>query len=1397
MKRQLNFRFLGIAILVVVLLGGGAIGMHYFQTKRNAGYLLARGEQAEKDGDTAAATGYYLRYLVFRPDDARAWGRYGLLLADDAKSRREKERAFLTLERALRDDPEQTEVRRRAADLAFELGRFADAKVHIEALPSYQENDPELLELFAQCEAAEGQTTKAAAAFEKAISAAPHRIEPYVQLAAIYRQMDQPNTADQVMDRLAKANPTSSEARLARAKYFRTHGQTETAGQELKAARSGSNQNDPEVMLESADFARSQGKFDEARDFLVRGLELKDSRFQRELARLELQVGNRERAVELLREAATINPDSSNDMLNLADQFLDAGESAAARDLIDRLEQMEGNSPLVQYLRGRLHLSEGKLADAVNLLERVRPEFVRVKDLAVRIDILLAECYDRMGQPDQRLAACRRAAEINPNLALVRLALADALVATGELDEAIVNYQAVITQIPDARLPLARARMWQNLRQPASRRDFSSAIAVLDEAPDQTKQKVEYQLTRADILVAQGKREEARKLMESARDQDPTEVRYWIVLANLAAADRNPDAGLVVLKTASEQVGDQVELRLAQAGLMLRRKPNPADFRSLEKGADALSEADRDRLQLGLAEIYLRAESPADAERLLRLVADRQPNNLVVLTRLLDILITKGDPAEVGELVTRLRNAEQGTAGQDQGVLWRFAEAYQHWLTYRKDPTATTALNQARGQLAEIKKRRPGWSRAPLLEAQIEDVEGNVEAAINNYQLAIQLGARDLNIVRRLVELLGSRRRFDEAQEVINTVANQPAALPEDFRRFAVGLAIIRQDSQEQTLDLIEQAINKDSTDFRDHVLRGQVYANLERIEDAEAAYRRAVSVAPTAPEPRLYLVAFLKRIGQDDKAKREVELASRELPAASRAQILGALYDVIGDRDAAEKHYLAQISATPTDRTAVRGLAMFYITSGEVAKAEQLLTTIIRANPQTTAERRDRQWARRTLALALVSTGDYANGTRAVALINENIREQPGSAEDLRARALILAVRPGSRRQSIQDLEDSFARLRPNPAEEFMLARLYELDGNWVKARDRFEGLLSGPGGRNPSYLAHFIRGLLKQDDLQAAKVWLARLEGLQDKLSVPLTVELRARLAAQQGKKDVAAEGLTAFAQASYKETKNPTVLRNVGLILAELGIPADAEKILKQYVTAAGMKNPAAMLVLVEFLARQNRVSEALQLCSSIASGIGPEAAAMATVAVIRLGEPTAADMTQAEAVILEAARLKPDSLDIQVSLADFRDAQGRYEEAKQIYRSVLARNSRHLMALNNLAWLLALQEKKGDEALRLINTAIETAGPGANLLDTRGVVRLTAGQATMAVEDLTEAVAQEPSPVHYFHLAQAHHQAGNITEARRAMRQGNEHGLTRKLLHPLEGPTFDMLVKELGK
>ena len=61
------------------------------------------------------------------------------------------------------------------------------------------------------------------------------------------------------------------------------------------------------------------------------------------------------------------------------------------------------------------------------------------------------------------------------------------------------------------------------------------------------------------------------------------------------------------------------------------------------------------------------------------------------------------------------------------------------------------------------------------------------------------------------------------------------------------------------------------------------------------------------------------------------------------------------------------------------------------------------------------------------------------------------------------------------------------------------------------------------------------------------------------------------------------------------------------------------------------------------------------------------------------------------------------------AGLADLRGRYEEAERFCRKVLELEERNLAALNNLAWLLAQKPAKANEALTLINRAIELGGP----------------------------------------------------------------------------------------
>ena len=151
---------------------------------------------------------------------------------------------------------------------------------------------------------------------------------------------------------------------------------------------------------------------------------------------------------------------------------------------------------------------------------------------------------------------------------------------------------------------------------------------------------------------------------------------------------------------------------------------------------------------------------------------------------------------------------------------------------------------------------------------------------------------------------------------------------------------------------------------------------------------------------------------------------------------------------------------------------------------------------------------------------------------------------------------------------------------------------------------------------------------------------------------------------------------------------------------------------------------------------------------------------------------------------------------IALAEVRRVQERFDEVEVLYGEILAESARTqtpmVTVMNNLAELLALRRHRLDEALGMINTAIEKAGPVSNLLDTRASVFLALNQPDKALEDMKAVVADEPKANYYFHLAQAYYGVGDIQAARDAIRRAREIGLEIGQLHPLERSSLKELL-----
>src|SRR5260370_19400146 len=95
------------------------------------------------------------------------------------------------------------------------------------------------------------------------------------------------------------------------------------------------------------------------------------------------------------------------------------------------------------------------------------------------------------------------------------------------------------------------------------------------------------------------------------------------------------------------------------------------------------------------------------------------------------------------------------------------------------------------------------------------------------------------------------------------------------------------------------------------------------------------------------------------------------------------------------------------------------------------------------------------------------------------------------------------------------------------------------------------------------------------------------------------------------------------------------------------------------------------------------------------------------------------------------------------------------------------------------------------------AIETAGPLAQLLDTRATIYLAMNQPDAALNDLHDAMDQAPSASLYFHLAQIQWAARDPSAALESLRKARADGLKPGDLHPLERREDDQLVAERAR
>lgn len=1385
--RTLNVRLLLWSLGGVVALGLGVGVVHWLQSGRIAQAILNEAQLAEDQGRIDQTLVYLGRYLEFQPRDLTQRARLSRLLASDrfASSRKIREMAYFNLEQVLNQEPDHDDLRRLLVRVTMDLRRFEEAKEQLDALVKARADDGDTERLYAQWYEAQGKFAVAVDWYRKAVRHAPTETDNYVHLAHLLRQRLDParkaehdREADKLMDEMAAHNDRSFAAYLARWRYRKTYGSLDTparikeAGADVVRALELAPK-EIDVLLAAANLAQLQGELDKARAHLDQGFQLHplDARLYQARAKLEYQAGNRPEAMETLRRGlqTVARKDQIPLLSDLAEMLIDAKDLAKAGEVLGQLRKGNASPALAEYIQGRILFSQGGWAEAAKSFERVRAAWEGVPELTIQVDRWLGQCYAELGEPARQLTAWKRVVSQDAGSIPAQLKLAAAQLAAGHIDEAVEQYRQVAA-LPNAPAgawnELARLLIYRNLQR--EQPDWAEVEDVLTRAEKAQPQAVEPAILRAEMLNARNQPDQALEILTQLRDRQPRRMEIWLALANLAERQGKGDQARQMLEEGEKRAGASTELQLAWMRYWGNHPGPEADgaLAKLKQDLAAVKKEDRPRLLQGLAGAFYRQGKTAEAEELWDRLTHLPgyENHLQIRNLLFELALQRGDQEKMRQRLDNLRRVEGGS-----GPLSRFGEASRLiWLGGRGEKQA---LDEARVILDGLSAQRPDWSVLPVAKGDIEDLKGNPDEAIANFRRAIALGDRSARVSRRLIQLLYQRGRYDEADREFRTLQQQ-APVTADLQRLAVDVSLRTQDPA-RAVELARQTVLADSKDYQDFLFLGRVLAATgQRAEEAEGQLRRAVELAPAAPETWLTLVQHLAASGHKDKAEEVIRQARVKLPPEQAALTLALCYEEIGQAEEAVGHYRQALAAKPEDFFVLRNVAAYFLRRGPSSEAELILRKML--DPRLKGAESETGWARRNLAFLLAGTHDYRQFSEALTLLelgveasgNVVVKEkktgEEGSADE-RMRARVLATRPerSFRTKAVAILEELQSQQTLSAEDQHLLAQLYEKDGAWPKARTLLRNLLADHGTTAP-FLRDFVQALVRHAETEEAHRLIDRLEEMEK-------------------------------AQKAEPGALGTVALR--ALVWEAQGEGAKGAALLQAHAARPNAR-PEDLLMLAEYLGRQKRLDEAMNCVERAGPKVAPEAVCDVLWTLIRSTPSGDSRLTgRVERRLQAAIGQKPRAPLPLLRLAGFYDLQGNHVEADKAYRRVLDVDGDNLEALNNLAWSLTLNSGKAGAALPLIERAIQIGGPLAAFRDTRAVVYLTLGKGAPAVADALAAVGDAPSAARYFHLAQAHQLTGDQAAARQALQKAQKLGLAGQQLHPAERPALQKMMNDL--
>jgi tetratricopeptide (TPR) repeat protein len=491
-------------------------------------------------------------------------------------------------------------------------------------------------------------------------------------------------------------------------------------------------------------------------------------------------------------------------------------------------------------------------------------------------------------------------------------------------------------------------------------------------------------------------------------------------------------------------------------------------------------------------------------------------------------------------------------------------------------------------------------------------------------------------------------------------------------------------------------------------------------------------------------------------RAIEQFQKVTEKDPSDAEALVtLGRLYRLAQNSVEAEKAFQKALELDPDNEYALHGLALLYSDLGDTKTAVQMWERLAQRNPHPRIFR--------ALAATLSEARDYSG---AVAALRRALELAPKDTEIKRELAENLLLK-GDYNEAAT-LYGELADANPRDAQyPLRLSQIYRQQGDLKKAREAHERAKAlDPGSLEVQY--NEVNLLEAEGQLASA---IARLKEI---------LNSTARVAyapPERANRVMLLERLGLMYRANEQPSEAVEAFRQMAQLDADLGARAaaqiietyraakqfaqaeqEAERAFKQYPNDRMLR-----LVRASLLADLGRGAEAVAEVKRLLDGSKDRETYLA---LAQICEKTK-DFAGMAAALDEAERLSQSDEEREVVFfmrGAMYERMKKYDQAEAEFRRVLKMNPRNASALNYLGYMFADREVNLEEALELIQRAVELEPNNGAYLDSLGWVYYRLGRLDEAERYLRLALERVPrDPTVNDHLGDVLYRQGKIKEA----------------------------------